>query len=182
MSACPSTFWMIWIGTPAFESRVPVVCRSLWMLMSFDRRDPEGEAALRALRHRARGVADLEAAAPVLLIVADDDAGRLEGGPDPLVHVQVAAVHPAVPAPAGVSQGGRPAVGRRRRAPLNAGAPRGASHRLALRAPAGARARRSMNGRIRVLAAGRDTIGDGLPRPPRGGAPVRRWARGERVG
>jgi hypothetical protein len=26
---------MIWMGTPAFDSSVPVVCRSLWMLMSF---------------------------------------------------------------------------------------------------------------------------------------------------
>jgi hypothetical protein len=31
MSACPSTFWMISIGTPAFESSVTVVCRSLWI-------------------------------------------------------------------------------------------------------------------------------------------------------
>jgi hypothetical protein len=25
----PRTFWMVWIGTPALESRVPVVWRSL---------------------------------------------------------------------------------------------------------------------------------------------------------
>jgi hypothetical protein len=62
-----------------------------------DRRNPEGEAALRALRYHARGAADVEAAAPALVVVADDDPGGLKGGPDPLVHVEVAAVHPAVP-------------------------------------------------------------------------------------
>ncbi len=31
------------------------------------------------------------------MVISDNDAGCLESGPDPLVHVQVAAVHPTLP-------------------------------------------------------------------------------------